>query len=198
MDIELYYQEQGTGRTMILLHGNGENGDYFEHQMNYFAKKYHVISIDTRGHGKSERGTMPFTIGQFVEDLHDFMNLHHIKKAIIMGFSDGGNIALKFAIKYSERVEVLIVNGANLESGGVKRCVQIPIELEYRLAGIFARKSPKAKKNRELLGLMVNDPLIESKDLRSIAVPTLIIAGTRDMIKEKHTSYNTGHTFYCK
>jgi len=187
MDIELYYREQGIGKTMILLHGNGENGDYFEHQMNYFAKKYHVISIDTRGHGKSKRGIMPFTIEQFVEDLHDFMDLHHTKKAIILGFSDGGNIALKFAMKYGERVEALIVNGANLEPEGVKRIVQIPIELEYHLAGIFAWKSSKAKKNREILGLMVKAPFIKPEDLRSIAVPTLIIAGSRDMIKEKHT-----------
>lgn len=187
MDIELYYQEQGTGKTMIFLHGNGEDGTYFEHQMKYFAKMYHVISIDTRGHGKSKRGVMPFTIGQFVEDLHDFMDLHRIKKAIILGFSDGGNIALKFAVKYSEMVEVLIVNGANLEPGGLKRHVQILIELEYHLAGILAWKSSKARKNRELMGLMVNAPFIEPKDLHSIAVPTLIIAGTSDMIKEKHT-----------
>lgn len=187
MDIKLYYKEQGTGEPMILLHGNGENGDYFEHQIPCFSKKYRVIAVDTRGHGKSERGSKPFTIGQFAEDLHDFMDLHQIEKAIILGFSDGGNIALKFAVKYGERVEALIVDGANLDPGGVKISVQLPVELGYRLVRFLTRKSPKYKKKAELLGLMVNDPFIKVSDLQKIAAPTLVLAGTKDMIKEKHT-----------
>lgn len=187
MDIKLYYKEQGTGEPMILLHGNGENGDYFEHQIPCFSEKYRIIAVDTRGHGKSERGSKPFTIGQFAEDLHDFMDLHQIEKAIILGFSDGGNIALKFAVKYGERVEALIVDGANLDPGGVKISVQLPVELGYRLVRFLARKSPKFKKKAELLGLMVNDPFIKASDLQKIAAPTLVLAGTKDMIKEKHT-----------
>mgnify|MGYP004648156195 CR=1 FL=1 len=63
MDIELYYQEKGNGEPLILLHGNGEDSTYFENQMKYFQSRYRVISLDTRGHGKSPRGTKPFTIG---------------------------------------------------------------------------------------------------------------------------------------
>lgn len=59
---------------MILLHGNGEDGSYFAHQMDYFSRNYRVIVVDTRGHGQSPRGTAPFTIAQFAEDLHDFMD----------------------------------------------------------------------------------------------------------------------------
>ena len=53
MDIELYYQEKGSGEPFIFLHGNGEDGTYFENQIEYFQSKYHVIALDTRGHGKS-------------------------------------------------------------------------------------------------------------------------------------------------
>ena len=73
-DIQLHYIEQGQGQPLILLHGNGEDTTYFEHQISYFSKNYRVIAIDTRGHGKSSRGEKPFTIKQFAEDLHDFMN----------------------------------------------------------------------------------------------------------------------------
>ena len=65
MDVKLYYKEAGKGFPLILLHGNGENGGYFEHQIGYFQDKYRVIALDTRGHGKSPRGEKPFTIRQF-------------------------------------------------------------------------------------------------------------------------------------
>lgn len=187
MDIQLYYTEKGSGEPFILLHGNGEDGTYFIHQIEYFSKRYRVIALDTRGHGKSPRGDAPFTIRQFAEDLRSFMDRMAIERANILGFSDGGNIALQFAIQYPERVERLILNGANLDAGGVKPSVQIPIVLGYRIASLFAGKSPEAKRNAELLGLMVHEPNIRPGELVRAAMKTLVIAGTKDMIKEKHT-----------
>ena len=139
MDIELYYTEKGKGEPLLLLHGNGDSGEYFSNQIDVFAKSYHVYAIDTRGHGKSPRGTAPFTIRQFADDLRDFMDGLGIEKAHILGFSDGGNIAMIFAMKYPERVDRLILNGANLNAKGVKRGVQIPIEIGYKIACRFAR-----------------------------------------------------------
>ncbi|MDO5541166.1 MAG: alpha/beta hydrolase [Eubacteriales bacterium] len=187
MDIRLNYFESGIGEPFILLHGNGENYSYFKNQIAFFSKKYRVIAIDTRGHGKSPRGKAPFTIRQFAEDLHDFMNEHDIEAADILGFSDGGNIALAFALKYPERVKHLILNGANLYPLGVKRHVQIPIEIGYRMASLFAAKSEDARKNAEMLGLMVNEPMITPRQLNGLHVRTLVIAGTKDMIRENHT-----------
>ena len=187
MDIQLHFIEQGQGQPMILLHGNGESCDYFEHQIAYFSKQYHVIALDTRGHGQSPRGEKPFTIKQFAEDLHDFMDEKGIEKAHILGFSDGGNIALTFALKYPERMEKLILNGANLFPSGVKPLYQWPIEIGYRIARLFSKKSEKAKQNAEMLGLMVNEPHIEPSELARLTMPVLVIAGTKDMIKESHT-----------
>ena len=63
--------------------------------------------IDTRGHGKSPRGEKPFTIEQFAQDLKDFMTEKKIGKAKLLGFSDGGNIALAFALKYQQMICLL-------------------------------------------------------------------------------------------
>ncbi len=186
-DVQLHYFEQGQGQPLILLHGNGESCDYFEHQITYFSKQYRVIALDTRGHGQSPRGEKPFTIKQFAEDLHDFMDENGIEKAVILGFSDGGNIALTFALKYPERVEKMIVDGANLFPSGVKPLYQWPIEIGYHIAKMFSMKSEKAKQNAEMLGLMVNEPHIESSELTCLTMPVLVIAGTKDMIKESHT-----------
>ncbi len=187
MDISLYYREKGNKDPFILLHGNGEDGSYFENQIDYFSDRYRVIALDTRGHGKSPRGNAPFTIEQFSRDLYDFMTGLEISNAIILGFSDGANIAMKFAIKHSNMVKALILNGGNLNPKGVKRTTQIPIEMGYRIANRFASKSPDAKRNAEMLGLMVNEPNISPAELSKITAPTLVICGKRDMIKESHT-----------
>ena len=172
---------------MILLHGNGEDSDYFVGQIDAFSRYYHVYAIDTRGHGKTPRGEAPFTIRQFADDLLSFMDERHIGKANILGFSDGGNIAMVFAMKYPDRVDRLILDGANLDAKGVKPSIQIPIEIGYRFARLFARKSEKAAQHAEMLGLMVNDPNVAPEELAKIRSKTLVMSGTRDMIKEKHT-----------
>ena len=187
MDISHYFIEKGQGEPLILLHGNGENYDYFQNQINEFSKRYHVYAIDTRGHGKTPRGEKPFTIRQFAADLLCFMDEHQIGKAHLLGFSDGGNIAMVFALQHPDRVDRLILNGANLNAGGVKRITQIPIEIGYRIAKRFADKKDSAKRNAEMLGLMVNDPNVDPHELAGIKAKTLVIAGTRDMIKTGHT-----------
>ena len=187
MDIEHFFVEKGTGTPLILLHGNGESSDYFRGQLDAFAGLFHVYAIDTRGHGRTPRGEAPFTIRQFADDLLEFMDEHKIAKAHVLGFSDGANIAMVFAIRHPDRVGRLILNGANLNAGGVKRSVQIPIELGYRIARCFSGKSDSARRNAEMLGLMVNEPNVSPGELAGIRAKTLVIAGTRDMIREAHT-----------
>ena len=186
-EIHLNYVERGAGDVLLLLHGNGESLDYFAGQIDFFAKAYRVIALDTRGHGASPRGSAPFTIRQFAEDLRAFMDEKGIESAHILGFSDGGNIALSFALKYPRRVKKLILNGANLDPWGVKLHVQLPIVLGYHAARLFAGKRPAARRKMELLGLMVNEPHFAPQDLRKLELPALVIAGDRDMIRDRHT-----------
>lgn len=187
MDIEHFYIEKGQGFPLILLHGNGEDCDYFRGQIDEFSKQYHVYAIDTRGHERTPRGDMPFTIRQFAGDLLEFMDEHQIEKAHLLGFSDGGNIAMVFALQNPGRIDRLILNGANLNADGVKQTTQLPIEIGYKLAKRFSEKSDSAKRNAEMLGLMVNEPNVKPEELVGIQAKTLVIAGTKDMIKEEHT-----------
>jgi len=179
MDIIPHVLEKGSGEPLILLHGNGENSEYFTPQISYFSSYYRVIAIDSRGHGKTPRGTKPFTLVQFSEDLYDFLKERNILKATILGFSDGANIAIIFALKHPEMVSSLILNGGNIQPSGVKTIYQLPTVIEYA----FTRK----KEKKELLGLMVKEPHISPEELSNISCRTLVIAGTRDMIKERHT-----------
>ena len=187
MDIQLHYVEKGSGPPLLLLHGNGENSDYFCHQIDYFQETFHVYAPDTRGHGKSPRGAAPFTLEQFALDLEDFMDEKGIGKADILGFSDGANIALLFALKNPGRVRRLILNGADLFPKGVKRSVQIPIIIGYGIVSFLALFNKKVIPKKEMLGLMVTQPSIAPEELSSLDMPVLVIAGTKDMIRLSHT-----------
>lgn len=188
-DIKLNFMERGQGQPLILLHGNGEDGRYFSNQISYFSKRYKVIAVDTKGHGKSPRGTAPFTIRRFAKDLFYFMEEKGIEKADILGFSDGGNIALIFALKYPEKVGKLILNGANLYPAGMKISVVLPIWAEYGLTWMFAHFSKTIKKKKELLGLMIRDPYINPDDLKNISAKTLVLVGRKDMIRHRHSLF---------
>ena len=184
----LYYKETGEGEPLLLLHGNGEDGSYFSSQISFFRKRYRVIAVDTRGHGRSPRGTAPFTMTQFAKDLKGLLDRLGIRTAHILGFSDGANIAMTFAIRYPESVKSLILNGGNLNAWGVKFSVQLPILLGYGLVSLIALFDKRAVLKKEILGLMVHEPKLCSEELKGISAPTLVIAGTKDMIRESHTN----------
>lgn len=187
MDISLYAKERGEGFPLVLLHGNGEDSGYFAHQLDFFAPHYRVIAVDTRGHGRSPRGEQPFTLAQFAEDLRAFFEERGLRQAHLLGFSDGGNVALLFALRYPQYVRRLVLNGANLSPSGVKWSVQLPICLGYGICALLSPFSREAAAKKELLGLMVTQPHIPPKALGALRQPTLVIAGERDMIRRRHT-----------
>lgn len=187
MDIKLNYIEKGKGTPLVLLHGNGGSLECFRSQIEYFSKKYRVIALDTRGHGKSPRGDKPFTIKQFADDLKDFLDERGIKRAILFGFSDGGNIALTFALKYGKYVEKLILNGANLFPKGLKSYCRIPIIVNCKITKLFSHLNKCALKKYELLSLMTDEPNISFDELKNVTAPTLVIVGSADMIKHSYS-----------
>ena len=182
MGIELHYSERGSGEPLILLHGNGEDSSYFEHQVGHLAQAFRVIALDTRGHGLSPRGSAPFSLDQFATDLGNFMDARGIGSAHIFGFSDGANIALLFTLAHPERVKSLVLNGGNLFPEGLTPKTRRGIDLEYRVAMRHGDADTAA-----LMRLMIDEPQIDPASLSALGMPVLVIAGTDDMILEEHT-----------
>ncbi|MDP4133227.1 MAG: alpha/beta hydrolase [Bacillota bacterium] len=187
MDAKLFFIDRGSGEPLVLLHGNGENLLYFTPQIEYFEKDYRVIAVDTRGHGKSERGKAPFNLSQFADDLLYLVNSLDLEKINLLGFSDGANIAIIFALKYPDKLKSLILCGANLYPSGVKAAFQLPVIFSYLFAKLKSYFSLQANAKKELLSLMVREPHIKESELLKIEAPTLVIAGTKDLIKDSHT-----------
>ena len=182
MDVRLHYTEQGAGEPVILLHGNGEDSTYFAHQVPYLAQRARVIAVDTRGHGGSPRGTAPFTLEQFTCDLAEFMDQLGIGAAHLLGFSDGANVAMLFALAHPQRVLSMVLNGGNLFPEGLEPAVRAQDARDFRAA-----VAAGDVRTQELLRLMMDEPQIDPARLSVLRMPVLVVAGTHDMITEAHT-----------
>lgn len=184
----LLCREWGEGVPLVLLHGNGENSLYFEKQFDLFARRFRVIAIDSRGHGGSTHGEEGLSIALMAEDVLAVLDALGLERAHLLGFSDGGNIALSFALRWPERVDKLILNGANIRMvAGVKPWISLPL---YPLRGalsMLSKFSPKAARKRDVISLMTTDYGVTFEDLAWIKAETLVIVGEHDMIRAEET-----------
>ena len=177
----------GGTHPLVLLHGNGEDYTCFQRQLEAFSEHFWVIAIDSRGHGSSTVGEAALTIDRMGEDVAVVLDALEVERTSLLGFSDGGNVAIAFALRYPQRVDHLILAGANLNPAGVKRSTQIPIILGYwtaRFCGLFSRR---ARHRADILRLMVREPHFRPEELSKISAPTLVLAGDHDLIRPEHT-----------
>jgi len=101
----LYYEECGQGPPLILIHAGALDCRMWDQQFVEFAAQYRVIRYDTRNHGKSRTEIVQYS---HPDDLARLMDSLHIGRAILVGLSMGGYIAIDFALKYPARVNALI------------------------------------------------------------------------------------------
>ncbi|NIM91913.1 MAG: alpha/beta fold hydrolase [Candidatus Aminicenantes bacterium] len=102
----LYYEEMGEGLPLMMIHGGLLNHRMWDDQFEIFAEGYRVIRYDVRNHGQSSGIPGDF---KHYEDLHELLEQLNIEKAVILGLSLGGRIAIDFAIAYPERVSAIIL-----------------------------------------------------------------------------------------
>ncbi|MBQ2594052.1 MAG: alpha/beta hydrolase [Candidatus Riflebacteria bacterium] len=173
--ININYEKTGKGeQSIVLLHGNGEDHTMFYELSQLLAKDFTVYALDSRGHGESDP-VDSLTYDEMAEDVVSFIKKKKIKHPILYGFSDGGILGLLIAIRHPGLISKLIVSGANLKPTGLKNWFLRQCELDYE-----ANHSP-------LIELMLNNPNISHEELHTIHIPTLILAGEDDLVKEAHT-----------
>ena len=198
-DARIAFYDIGRGKPLVLLHGNGEDSSYWKAQIPEFTRFYRVIAVDSRGHGASDNGAQGLSFALMAEDLKKVLDARGVKKTHILGFSDGGNLAIKFALTYPGYVDKLILNGANVEMfGGIKPHFQLPIYAAYGLLAAAAQVSKKAARRRDVFGLMVRRYGVTLDDLAKLTMPTLIIVGERDMVRESQTREMAARIPHCR
>lgn len=173
-NIDLFYEKTGQGRPILLLHGNGESHKIFMTLSQKLSEYYTVYAIDSRGHGKSCK-VKQLDYDSMAEDIVGLIRALNIEKPVIYGFSDGGILGILIAIRYPDLLSKLIISGANTCPEGIKKATLRIFRLIY-----FVTRNFKIK-------MMLTQPNIKDDDLNKITVKTLVLAGKKDCIDEKHT-----------
>lgn len=171
--VTLHYEQAGSGRPLILLHGNGESSGIFDAAVPLLAERFTVYAIDSRGHGLSSPVT-EYHYADMAQDVVDFIRLLGLDRPIVYGFSDGGIIALLLAIRHPDMIGGMIVSGVNVRPDGLKRRWIWLMRLQH-----LFRPDP-------LLKLMLTEPDITDDELRMIRCPVIVTAGSRDMLQQTH------------
>jgi len=199
-DVTIHYKVWGKGEPVVLLHGAMEYWKEWKNQIPYLAKKYKVIVVDTRGHGESTFTDVPFTYDLFAEDIVAVMNHAHLDSANIVGYGDGGIIAMEIAMKYPQRVRKIVAIGSNCKPDTTAVYPEILQKVkgwEIDKMAFYLQMKFKENPNPKLLGLfakrmqtlMLTQPNLTSDDLDKIKCPVLFMVGDHDVIRISHTDY---------
>ncbi len=106
---KIAYSEAGKGTHVVLLHGFLENQLMWQNFVSELSKKHHVITIDLLGHGQTECLGYIHTMEDNADVVYEVLQTLHIKKAVFIGHSMGGYVALAFAELYPNRINGLVL-----------------------------------------------------------------------------------------
>jgi len=176
----------GEGRPLVLLHGNGESHRKFDRLVRRLPGR-DLVGVDSRGHGGSPRGAEALTIAAMADDLAATLALLGLHDVDVLGYSDGGNIALELAVRHPGVAHRLLVVGANLFPEGLKAAEQHLVRVGYRVLTTASRLVRPLRIWAERWSLMAEGPYIDPADLAAVTVPVLVLVGERDAVDPAHT-----------
>lgn len=195
-NVELHYEIHGEGTPLILLHGGLGHSGNWNNQIPVLSEHFKVISVDSRGHGRSTMGEQQVSYSVMASDVVALMEYLDIRKANIVGFSDGGNIGLHLAIHHPSRLIKVVACGANYNPSGIRPDVgEHPKMIEYFGEAMedYTALSPDPTKWEAFLGnisqMWASEPNFTVEQLSSITVPLLLLDGEDDeFIYPEHTT----------
>jgi len=180
--VKVYYEIYGEGKPLVILHGNGGSIRGRASFIAEFSKKYKVIGIDNRCHGKTDCPAGYLTYDQMAEDVNQLLAYLKIDSALVWGHSDGGVIGLILAINHPDKVKKLLASGANLRPDSTAVDAGI-----FPLLDMIGKQAQGDSIHTKQYRLLVDQPHIPDSDLKKIKSDVLIMAGDRDVIRNEHT-----------
>jgi pimeloyl-ACP methyl ester carboxylesterase len=184
--IRIWYATFGRGEPVVMLHGGLANSNYWGHQVRALQRRYRVIVMDSRGHGRSSRNEQAYGYDLMASDVLALMDHLGIKRAAIIGWSDGAIIGLDIAMHHPERVSKLFAFAANSDPSGVADIAKSEVFNAYiaRAGEEYKRLSPTPNAFKsfvdEITRMWETQPHWTEGDLGKIKVPTWIVDGPLD------------------
>ena len=106
-DIDIFYEEHGSGEPLLLIMGWGGNAATWKPQIPHLAEQFRVIAFDNRGVGRTSAPEAAYSTRQMAEDTCGLLDALELERAHVFGISMGGMIAQELALTYPERVDTL-------------------------------------------------------------------------------------------
>lgn len=195
--LNLYYEQHGNGRPLVLLHGGGSTLEStFGRILPHLAEKHHVIAVELQAHGHTKDIDRPLSFEQDADDIAALLNQLHIEKADIMGFSNGGTTALQIAIRHPQLVNKLVLASAiykrdGMQPGffdGFKNVSLATMPKPLQEAYLKANPDPKglqAMFDRDV-ARMANFKDINEAEIKGIQAPALVVNGDTEVVRAEH------------
>jgi pimeloyl-ACP methyl ester carboxylesterase len=197
--INLYYETHGSGRPLILLHGGLGSGEMFGPVLPALAERHQVIAVDLQGHGRTADIDRPIDIRLMADDIAALLDHLELDGADLVGYSLGGGVALQTAAKYPAKVRRLVVVSANIRSDAIypeMRAQQGQVNAaaaefmkDTPMYQLYQRVAPRPEDFPRLLdkiGAAMAEDFDFAEDVRSLQVPTLVMAADADMAPPSH------------
>ncbi len=184
----IHYEICGEGFPVVFLHGNNLESGYFKKQR-VLSKYCKLIFVDSLGHGKSGNLLEKVSFSYLADSLEELLSHLHIQKCLLVGHSDGANLAIEFAKLHGKMVAGIIVNSGNISFDGLKFLPKYACFFEeylYKALGIF---SPVFKR-KSMVSPLLRESLDISKDtFKNASYPVIVLVGDHDMIKRSHSIF---------
>ena len=180
--VRLYYEVYGVGEPLLLIHGNGGNIADLSAQIAHFRRRYKVIAMDSRDHGRSGDSPDPLTYEKMTDDLAALLDHLKVPPVNVLGWSDGGIEALLLGIRHPAKVKKLGALAANLEPNGLHPDLLGVISSMIAAFPPADRDTPQGRRDLKVTGMMLEEPKIALTALEAITAPTLVLAADHDAI----------------
>lgn len=111
-DVRLHYEDRGSGRAIVFVHGWGGAGDVWDYQVLDLADRFRCVTVDLRGHGDSDKPWGTYDYDLFCRDLQAVMTGLGLEDVTVVGWSMGGHIGLKYVTTVGAPVSRLVITGS--------------------------------------------------------------------------------------
>jgi pimeloyl-ACP methyl ester carboxylesterase len=110
--LEMYYEETGAGEPLVLIHGGTVTCGMWQPYLPAFASHFRVITPDSRAHGRTDNPTGELSYALMAEDIAAFIRALNLDRPLVVGYSDGGQIALELGMRFPGLTRALVVGAA--------------------------------------------------------------------------------------
>jgi pimeloyl-ACP methyl ester carboxylesterase len=197
--VRTYYEDEGSGEPLLLLHGGMVTIETWENQRGPLAERYHVYLPERRGHGRSPDVAGPTGYELMAADTAAFMQALDIESAHLVGWSDGGNVALELALARPELVRKTVLIGAAAHVDGSSDDSREWVNslavdsLPTFLSEPYSRLSPDGPEHlpvvaEKTITMWRTQPAHAMSELAAITSPTLILIGDNDGVTIEHAA----------